>query len=240
MWAPYRHALDEQPPLPRTVPRPPAGRVLVVAPHPDDETFGLGGTLRLHVEQGDPVTVVFLTDGGFGDPDGHYAGRDYVALRREEARAAAAVLGLHEALFYGYPDRYPTITDAALEALAARLLGDVHRRRPDVLYFPWPGECHPDHRAAAVAVLKMLPRLAPSVRAVGYEVWSAMVPDWIVDVTPAVGAKLRAARCYESQLRYTPYLAVTEGLMTYRSLHFHRGPEEAPRYGEAFLEVRAP
>ena len=61
---------------------PPEGSILVLAPHPDDETLGPGGSLALHAARGDRVRVVFCTDGGAGDPDGHYRDVDYVALRQ--------------------------------------------------------------------------------------------------------------------------------------------------------------
>ena len=237
MWKPDTDYSREQPPLPLVLPHPPEGRTLVLAPHPDDETFGMGGTLRLHVEQGDRVEVIFFTDGGFGDPDGVFADRDYGALRRAEAEAAAAVLGVEDLTFYGYPDHYPVISEEALDDLAGRLAADLASRNPANLYLPWPGDCHPDHWAAARATLRALARLPAGLRAFGYEVWSALVPDFIVDVTATRALKLEAARCYESQLRYTPYLPITDGLMTYRSLHFQRRPDDPPGYGEAFVEI---
>jgi LmbE family N-acetylglucosaminyl deacetylase len=238
MWNPARDRMsEERPSPPRVLARPPSGRTLVLAPHPDDETFGMGGTLRLHVEQGDRVDVIFLTSGGFGDPDGLFADQDYPTLRRAEAERAGRILGVEELVFYAYPDHYPTITEEALDDVAGRLVGDVVARDPAHLYFPWPGDSHPDHWATARAVLRALPRLPPTIRAVGYEVWSPLVPDFVVDVTATREVKLAAGRCYESQLRYTAYLPITDGLMTYRSLHFKPKPGEPPRYGEAFVEI---
>lgn len=237
MWRPETDYTREQPPVPDMLEHPWPGRTLVIAPHPDDETFGLGGTLRLHVEQGDRVEVIFLTDGCFGDPDGVYDGQDYGAVRRAEAEAAGQVLGLHDLTFYRYPDHYPTISEEALDDVARRLALDVRRRAPANLYFPWPGDFHPDHWTAARAVLRCLPELPREIRALGYEVWSALVPDFVVEVTSTRDFKVRAVACYESQLRYTPYLPITDGLMTYRSLYLRRKPDDPPRYGEAFLEV---
>lgn len=220
--------------------RPPAGRAVVLAPHPDDETFGLGGTLALHVAQGDRVDVIFLTDGGFGDPDGHYSDVDYPALRRREAEAAARVLGVADVSFYGYPDHYPTVRDEDLADATRRLAADLAARAPATVYMPWLGECHPDHRLAALAGVRALATLPATVRGVGYEVWSAMVPDYVIEVTATRETKLAAARCYESQLRYTPYCAVTDGLMTYRALHLRMRPDEPSRYAEAFVEMPRP
>jgi LmbE family N-acetylglucosaminyl deacetylase len=67
---------------------PPSGSVLVLAPHPDDESLGCGGAIVLHCRQGDRVKIVFATDGGAGDPQGYFANYDYRELRRDEARKA--------------------------------------------------------------------------------------------------------------------------------------------------------
>ena len=106
------------------------------------------------------------------------------------------------------------------------------------VYFPWPGECHPDHHAAAVAMLRAAAQVHDVRRWIGYEVWSAMVPDYVIDVTEVRPTKIAAAECYVSQLRYTPYVPVTDGLMTYRSLPLRRRTGEPPRYAEAFVECR--
>ncbi len=234
MSHPYR---DDAASPPDVREAPPAGRAVVLAPHPDDETFGLGGTIALHVAQGDPVEVICLTDGGFGDPDGHYSDVDYPALRRAEAEAAAAVLGIADVTFYGYPDHYPTVREADLADFTGRLTTDLARRAPATVYMPWLGECHADHRLAALAGVRALAALPETVRGIGYEVWSAMVPDYVIEVTATRDTKLAAARCYASQLRYTPYCAVTDGLMTYRALHLRMRPDEAPRYAEGFVEM---
>ncbi|MFK7743149.1 MAG: PIG-L deacetylase family protein, partial [Planctomycetota bacterium] len=63
-------ATDGQPARPVLWRKPPHGRVLVFAPHPDDEVAGPGGILALHQQNGDAVRVVVTTDGTNGDPDG--------------------------------------------------------------------------------------------------------------------------------------------------------------------------
>ena len=72
-------------------------QVLVVSPHPDDESLGCGGTLRGHVVAGDIVRVLFLTSGENG---GHGVAPELVAeLHKQEAAEAAAILGIAEITF---------------------------------------------------------------------------------------------------------------------------------------------
>src|SRR5437879_4633880 len=82
-----------QPPVKKTM-----SNVLVISPHPDDESIGCGGTLRRHVLQGDIVQAVFLTSGERG---GHGRSReDTMRIREQEAREAAAILGLAQIEFW--------------------------------------------------------------------------------------------------------------------------------------------
>ena len=76
--------------------------VLVIAPHPDDETIGCGGTLCLHQQRGDRVAVVFLTSGELGLKQLPRA--KAWAVRETEGRAAAKILGLARAEFLRQPD----------------------------------------------------------------------------------------------------------------------------------------
>ncbi|MCK9232707.1 MAG: PIG-L family deacetylase, partial [Syntrophales bacterium] len=79
-------------------------RILVAAPHPDDEWIGCGGSLLKHIRRGNPVTVVYMTSGEAG---GLGRTREALAAVREaEAREAAAFAGITDLIFLGNPDGY--------------------------------------------------------------------------------------------------------------------------------------
>ena len=114
---------------------PPGSRWLVLAPHPDDEAFGIGATLALGVRRGVEAHVVVVTDGGAqGD----------ASEREIEASAAADALGLPEPEFWRFPDRSLRPDDPALRTRIERAL---EQHAPDVLFVTSPVEFHPDHRA---------------------------------------------------------------------------------------------
>jgi len=225
-------------PYPELWSAPPRGSVLVLAPHQDDETFGCGGAILLHRAQGDAVAVAFTTKGDKGDPNGLFAGVDYVALREREAREACRRLGVADVEFLGFPDGHGAERKDLEPRLRDAVRGVVAARRPATVYYPWVGEAHPDHFALARAVESIAveePFASSGAAFLGYELWSACVPTAVLDVSSVVEKKLEAARVYESQLRYTDYVPIGIGLMTYRSLYLqHRGGKA----GEAYVRFR--
>src|ERR1700735_3660522 len=123
-------------------------RIVVLAPHMDDEVIGCGGTLARHIACGSEVTVVFLTDGRLGGKDAvAQAGQaDIAAVRKREAQLALAELGVTHSVFLDAEDGRLGAAPGLGEALRAALAA----ARPDIVYLPFFLEEHPDHRAVSV------------------------------------------------------------------------------------------
>jgi len=189
-------------------------RVLVLAPHPDDETFGCGGTLVLHRQHQDPVRIIFITSGEAGDWRG---GKDIEAfrVRREtEAIKALTCLGIEEWEFWRYPDRGIEVDGRLIN----RLGETIRTFGATLVYVSSPLEQHPDHRRVALALRAAL-RGWPGALQVGfYEVGYALPPNTLVDISTAWDTKAAAVHAYESQLYGPNYFAVTQGLSHFRAL----------------------
>lgn len=199
--------------------------VLAIAPHPDDETLGCGGALCLHAALGARVTAVFLTSGELGLK--HLPHEDAWRIREAEARAAADILGLAEVRFLRCPDwlLVERVDEAA--ALLRPLLEEIV---PRVLYLPHADEGHPDHQAAAPIVARALRGSKPPETMYGYEVWTPLSAyDHVQDISSVMGRKLRAVRCYRSQLAGIHYDRAIKGLNQYRGVLTARC-----RYAEVF------
>src|SRR4051812_3184444 len=119
-------------------------RLLVLAPHPDDEVIGCGGLVALHLREGRKVHVIVATDGAqAGD----------AAQRESESRAALASLGDATIEFLGFPDR-----ELAHADLDDRLAAILREWKPDLIAVPSPLEIHPDHLALSRAFCDMVAR----------------------------------------------------------------------------------
>lgn len=216
--------------------------VLVVAPHPDDETLGCGGALLRHADAGDAVHWLIATAmteaGGFG------AGRIRERAAEIEAVAHAyRMTGVHP---LGFPtarlDAHP------LHELVTAASAVVEKIAPEVVYLPHPGDAHSDHRRAfemCASALKWFRQ--PSVREVlGYETLSEtgflpgegtppFRPAVYVDVTPWIERKLEILAVYRGETAPFPFPRSAEAV---RALAALRGAEAGFRAAEAFSALR--
>lgn len=212
--------------MPEIVRLPGSGPVLVIAPHPDDEVLGPGGTIGKHVEAGDEVHVLFVTDGrrgarGLGTPD------EVAAIRKEEAEASCATLGCASTEFLGAPDG-AFRADLTLVSAVREVLD---RRRPRLIYVPGFEERHRDHLLAASLFSGAWLAGGGDFTICAYEVWTPLSPNCLVNITAEMDRKRRAMRCHASQLERLDYLDAMEGLARYRAALI---PVPSARFAEAF------
>lgn len=230
-----RNEGEERAPLPEAVYEVPRGRVLLLAPHHDDDIIGPGGTMCLHRLAGDPVKVLVAFSGAAGDPDGRHEPGDYVQRRRAEAVRGGAHLGLDDYEFWDYPEGHaPSPLEVA--AGARRLVELLRTYRPDVVYAPWIGEHHLDHHVLARVARLALAGAGFGGRAWGYEVWTPLIPTWVMDVSDVWDRKVAALLEHESQLELHDLVHKTLWLTAHRSIYLRT---EA-RHGEGFCPLGGP
>ncbi|MBP7936929.1 MAG: PIG-L family deacetylase [Phycisphaerae bacterium] len=178
---------------------------LIIAPHPDDEILGCGGTIARMTAEGNHVSVAIVTKGTPLFP------ASQVRQVRTEAKKAARLLG-SQLLFMNLPvTTLHLMPEHKLNAAFASLIGKV---KPDTVLLPFPGDRHEDHRQifdAAMVALRPDGRRHQVGRIACYETvsethWSApgiepvFNPNWYVRIEATLPAKLAAMRQYKSQL----------------------------------------
>jgi LmbE family N-acetylglucosaminyl deacetylase len=150
--------------------------LIVVAPHPDDETLGCGGLLAWAARCDLSRHVIFLTDGERSHPDTQ---RDMAAIRRGEAMLAASHLGLTPVhlSFMGLPDSgLPALNGEARRRALQWLRCLAAERSPCLIVVTAETDPHCDHRAACALTLEAT-RDLPGVQVMTYPIWSWLLPD---------------------------------------------------------------
>jgi LmbE family N-acetylglucosaminyl deacetylase len=214
---------------------PEGGKIVVLAPHMDDETLGCGGTIARHVLAGAQVTIIFMTDGRYGggsyggmtEPERNRRLEEIVGVRKQEARCAAEILGVQSLMFLDAED-----SRLSADRRVSNLLREILvREQPHCVYLPYFLDQHRDHRAANGVLLAAVAGTRLAFECRGYEVWTPLFPNCIVNIDGTLELKRRALACYRSQLTDTDYMHAVLGLNAYRSLSLGG---KAGQFAEAF------
>lgn len=183
-------------------------KVLVIAPHPDDEVIGAGGSLALHRQAGSEVVVVFLTPENHGD-DGSIS-----RIRHQEAIKVGESLGF-ACKFLGHPDGKLSLHEQEIGEDLARLLEEF---APDTVITPFVSDHHRDHQAAAHACALAFESSGFRGEIWCCELWSTLWPNVAVDISNVVELKRDAINRYESQVAGLPYAETALALNKYRGM----------------------
>ncbi len=216
-------------------------RVLVVAPHPDDETLGVGGTIAKYSEHGAEVFVLMVS--------GHLPplySREAYEETVSEAYAAFRVLGVSKSEFLEIPATM--IGAQPLHEVNGRISKIVNDFNPHIVLCPYPDR-HVDHRLVFESVM-----VATRPVGVGRDIeivaayetlsethWNAphiepnFTPNWVVDISDHISKKLDALACYKSQISEFPGPRSVEAV---EALAKFRGTQAGFGYGEGFHIVR--
>ena len=187
--------------------------IVVIAPHPDDETLGCGGLIALAHDEGRAVKIVVVSDGCGSHPNSKsHPPKALRDLRERETRAALTILGLDESAlaFLRLPDRYVPDEGEAAEGAARAIAATVGEIDASAILATWRHDPHCDHQAAwrIAAVAK---RLSPGhVALIAYPIWGWSLPPktplpagpkgWRLAIDEALPRKRRAIAAHRSQI----------------------------------------
>lgn len=217
------------------------GPVLVVAPHPDDEVLGVGGTMARLADQGAEIHVAIVTA---GQPPRFSEAQAQTV--RAEAAAAHAALGIAQTHWLGAP---AAALDQHAHAALNGLIGDLVRQLdPHTIFAPHPGDIHLDHQLSFLSTLVAArPHQARyPARVLAYETLSetnwnapyltpAFLPNVFVDISATLDRKLEAFALFASQQRAAPHERSVAAL---RALAILRGATVHRSAAEAFVAIR--
>lgn len=187
-------------------------QLLVVFPHPDDEAFGVSGTIATHVQNGTPVTYACLTLGEMGRNMGNppFATRESLPkIRKTELQNAAKVMGINDLRMMGLRDKTIEFeNEEMLSDMVSSLIKDVN---PSLVISFYPGySVHPDHDACGAAVVRAIGKIPaasrPKLHCVAFANNCEVIigpPDIVNDVSPVAQIKINALKAHISQTQLT-------------------------------------
>lgn len=215
-------------------------RIMVFAPHPDDDILGCGGSTAKHTDQGNEVITVFMTSGEAGSLT--YSCDELATLREAEARQAASLLGVNDTIFLRNPDGFLEFNHANL----VNIITLLRSKKPDVVYLPHRLDGNEDHQITNKLVLDACRRASGpwfqecpgdpwEVKTIlAYEIWTPLQElSYIEDISPYMELKLDTLRLHASQLKDIQYDEAIKGLNRYRGVMSGKG-----QYCECFQVLK--
>ena len=211
-------------------------KVLVIAPHPDDEILGCGGTMIKHIEAGDEVFVCIATKGCLP-----LFSPESVEKVRNEAKKCHNLIGVKKTFFLDFPAAM--MEKVERYEMNGKVLDVIREVQPDIVFIPHWGDMQKDHQMVAEACMVALrPKYEPKVKAIySYETmsetaWNApnvqneFIPNVFVDITETLEKKKDALKVFETQVSPFPdarSLESIDALAKYRGALMHVAAAEA-------------
>lgn len=214
-------------------------KILVIAPHPDDEVLGCGGTISKYAEGGNEVYLCIVTRAY--PPDWS---EEFIKNRSKEIEKANRILGIKKTYFLDYQtlklDMVPQ------KDLSEKILKVIEETNPDFIFVPHRGDIRKDHQSVFDASLVAARPIGVKIKEIlSYETLSEsewgnpaepFVPNFYIDVSKTFGKKTEAMKAYsESELKEYPHPRSLEVL---EALAKKRGSEAGLKLAEAFMLIR--
>lgn len=213
-------------------------RVLVFAPHNDDEVLGVGGTIAKLAKQGHEVFICEVT-AWHANPQGFQG-------IQNQARQAHDILGCKDSFFLNLP--VVSLKETTTREKNRKFKEIVDKVRPEIAFIPHIGDMHVDHAETTLAAMVVLrPIENPQLKAIyAYETLSetewnipnatnAFIPNVWSDIRETFELKIEAMKCFTTQLRQFPHPRSLEAM---EALASFRGSTVGVSYAEAFSLIR--
>jgi LmbE family N-acetylglucosaminyl deacetylase len=217
------------------------GNILVIAPHPDDDVLGVGGTMAAAAQQGRGVFAVYVTDGR-GSPRMNHTVSDeeMAALRKTEALSALRILGAAGGFFLGRQSK--ELTGEAQKETEEIVTGILQGVLPQEVFLPAPYERHLTHQRCTQLSIRALRKISPLFKPnlLGYSLWGSFwgVRKRIVrDISPFIRKKVEAIMAHGSQLAYKNYQQGIIGKNNHEAIFWESHANSLASFVEIFLDM---
>lgn len=217
-------------------------KIMIIAPHPDDETLGCGGTILKHKSTGDEIYWLIMTniskEAGYDETK--------VKKRQEEIDLVASRYGFQKVYKLDYPTT--RLDTTPLSEMIGKVSNDIREMQPEILYIPNRNDVHSDHKITFDVLMSAIKSFRnPFVKKVlMYETISetefapplncnAFLPNCFSDITAYMDKKLSITKIYNSEISKHPFPRSRENI---KALATFRGATAGVKYAEAFMILK--
>jgi len=217
-------------------------RVLIIAPHPDDEVLGCGGIIKKYSKNNDNVYALIMTK---GKPSLYSEER--VNIGRGDALRAHKILGINETRFFDFCA--PELDLCSIATMSEAISSIIKEYNINIMYIPHRGDIHHDHKAVFNAsIVAAHPVGNYTVREIyAYETLSetewappfaddAFIPTYFVNIADEISDKINALLCYQGQVKEFP---ASRSVTALTALAQYRGATVGFTSAEAFMHIRS-
>ena len=214
----------------RFIEKPEPGKILVLAPHPDDESIGCGGALIKHIANKDQVKIIFLTNGELGFEKNFKPSteekKNLAKIREAEASQACRFLGVEDQTYLRYHDS-KLEGSKSLNNFLVQTLRDY---KPDIIYIPSILEPPSDHSICGKILIEALDSLDINPKIIQYEIWAPLFANLYLNIDDVIDKKIELIKIYKTQIKARNFIDSIRGLACYRGMIYGKS-----KYAEAFF-----
>ena len=218
-------------------------KILIIVAHSDDETIGMGGTIKKHVNNGDEVSVISMTNGVGARLNNK---NKNIQNRLIESQKASEILGFNWLKRFDFPDNE---MDKCSSLEITKAIEEIKfKLNPEIVYFHNGGDLNIDHRIVSSSVLTAFrpqPNESckelrvfeiPSSTDFGHEnITGRFIPNLYIDISDNWLTKLNALKAYKTEMRDYPH---SRSLESIENLAKVRGSQVGIKMAEAFQVIR--
>ena len=210
-------------------------RILVLSAHPDDETFGMGGTIKKYSDQGAEIDIFVISDGA----SAQYSDKKMIDVRRESCINAGKILGVKNFDFLDFPDakldNIPTLE------ITQKIEEKISTFKPEIIFTTPNNDGHQDHKKVnECTLIAARPKTIFLKQIIQYELFSTnrttFSPNLFVDISKEFQPKLDAIKQYNSEIEDYPHVRSIKAVETLANM---RGVESGFEKAEAFKIIRS-
>jgi LmbE family N-acetylglucosaminyl deacetylase len=186
-------------------------KILVIAPHQDDETIGAGGTLLKAANNGADISCIYVTDGSMATND--VPGIEMMRIREKEAREVWKEIG-GKTIFLRFPDGAIPLNEEASEILS----NEIKKIDPDIIFVPFLLDNHLDHINTNCLFWLACDKInKKKIEVWAYQVWSGLIPNVAVDITDVSARKRNINKLWQSQNNLRDFVHYSDALSAYNT-----------------------